>query len=85
MVYVLNCIATLTVKDLTLVNALECQLHSDKAKCTSVVHIRALGYKVYVYIQKEHCTQSEKLSDCTEIDILVGFEDNHIYQVYVPS
>jgi hypothetical protein len=81
----LNCTATSTVKDLTLVNALEHQLYSDKAKHTSVAYIQALGCKVYVYIQKERCTQSKKLSDCAKIDILVGFEDNHIYQVYVSS
>jgi hypothetical protein len=38
-----------------------------------------------VHIQKERHTQSDKLGDRAEVGILVGYEGDNIYRVYVPS
>ncbi|KAI1007632.1 hypothetical protein K3495_g595 [Podosphaera aphanis] len=51
----------------------------------SVKHFRALGSKAYVHIPKEKRDVSEKLTPRAEVGILVGFEGNHIYRVYIAS
>jgi hypothetical protein len=49
----------------------------------SVSHLRVLGCKVYVMIQKEKRVQSEKLKPRAKVGILVGYEGKHIYRVYL--
>jgi hypothetical protein len=51
----------------------------------SLSNIRILGCKAYVYIQKEQRVTSRKLAPRAKIGILVGFEGNKIYRVYVPG
>ena len=38
-----------------------------------------------MHIQQERCTKSEKLGDRAKVGILVGYEGDNIYQVYVPT
>ena len=38
-----------------------------------------------MHIQQERCTKSEKLRDRAKVGILVGYEGDNIYQVYVPT
>ena len=86
MVHVINRTATTSIKgDYTPLQALERHKLGDKVKKSSIAHIRALGCKAFVHIQKPRRVQSEKLADRAEIGILVGFEGEHIYRVYVPS
>ncbi len=86
MVYLMNHMVTTAIKSsLTPLKALDCHRLGDKAKRPSIVHIPALGYKAFVHLQKGRRVQSQKLADRTESGILVGFEGNHIYRVYVPS
>jgi hypothetical protein len=49
-----------------------------------VSHIRVIGCKTYVLIEKEKRVASEKLAPRAEVGILVGFEEHHIYRVYIP-
>lgn len=46
--------------------------------------MRVLRCKTYVYIQKERRLQSDKLALRAEVSILVGFEGDSIYRVWVP-
>ena len=50
----------------------------------SVAHLRVLGCKTYVIIQKEVRVVSQKLAPRAQVGILVGYEGKHIYQVYLP-
>ena len=48
-------------------------------------HIRVLGCKAYVYIQKQRRVQSQKFGPRAEEGYLVGFEGNHIYRIWIPK
>ncbi|KAI0995909.1 Copia protein, partial [Podosphaera aphanis] len=48
-------------------------------------HLRVLGCKVYVQIPIEKRIISQKLDKRAEIGILVGYDGQHIYRVYIPS
>ncbi|KAI0995000.1 hypothetical protein K3495_g13181, partial [Podosphaera aphanis] len=48
-------------------------------------NLRVLGCKVYVQIPVEKRVLSRKLDKRAEIGILVGYEGQHIYRVYIPS
>ena len=50
-----------------------------------VSHIRVIGCKTYVLIEKEKRVVLEKLAPRAEVGILVGFEGYYIYRVYIPS
>jgi len=50
----------------------------------SVSYLRVLGSKAYVYILVQDRVLSEKTAPRAEIGILIGFEGNHIYRVYLP-
>lgn len=80
MVYILNRTATSCVKDITPLEALK-RKTSNTAYRPSVAHLRVLGCKAYVHIQKERRLRSDKLAPRAEVGILVGFEGDHIYRV----
>jgi hypothetical protein len=48
-------------------------------------HLRTLGYKTYVLIPKENRLRSRKLDPRAEIGILVRYEGEHIYRIWVPG
>lgn len=49
------------------------------------MYLYILGSIVYVYISKEYKIVSQKFVFCMEKGILVSFEGNHIYKVFIPS
>ena len=49
-----------------------------------VSHIRVLGCKVYILIEKEKRTTLEKVALRAELSILVGYEAYNIQRVYLP-
>ncbi|KAK6586176.1 hypothetical protein PZA11_001233 [Diplocarpon coronariae] len=60
-------------------------IEPDKPHTPSVKHLRVLGCRVYVLIEKEKRTQSNKLAPRAEVGTLVGFDGRSIYQIYMPS
>jgi hypothetical protein len=48
-------------------------------------HLRTLGCKTYVLIPKENRLRSRKLDPRAEVGILVGYEGEHIYRIWVPG
>ena len=72
-------------KNLTPFEAMARQIRGDNAKRPLVEHLRVLGCKAYMHIQEERRTKSEKLAERAEEGILVGYEGDNIYKVYVPS
>lgn len=48
-------------------------------------HLRVLGCKAYVQIPVEKRVLTRKLDERAEIGILVGYEGQHIYRVYIPT
>ncbi|KAI0993124.1 hypothetical protein K3495_g15060, partial [Podosphaera aphanis] len=48
-------------------------------------HLRVLGCRTYVQIPVERRVISRKLDDRAEIGMLVGYEGQHIFRVYIPS
>jgi hypothetical protein len=50
----------------------------------SVSHIRVIGYKTYILIEKENRIILEKLAPRAKVSILVGFKGHYIYRVYIP-
>ncbi len=83
-VYILNRTATSTLKDVTPIEAVNSLLFGDNRR-PSMDHLRVLGSKAYVHIPKQRRVQSDKLGDRAVKGILVGFEGNHIYRVYIPG
>ena len=85
MVHVINRTATSTLENMTPIEAVSRQLSGDKVERPSVSHLRVLGCKTYVHTPKQRRVQSDKLGLRAQEGILVGFEGNHIYKVYVPE
>ena len=48
-------------------------------------YLCVLGCKTYILILLEDCKRSRKLDACAEIGILVGYEGEHIYRVWIPG
>ena len=48
-------------------------------------HLRVLGCKSYVQIPVQRRVISRKLDDRAEIGILVGYEGQHFFRIYIPS
>ncbi|CCU76267.1 Gag-Pol polyprotein [Blumeria hordei DH14] len=84
-IHILNRTATYSVKNKTPHEAFLDDMRPGEDHKPSVKHFRALGSKAYVHIPKEKRVVSEKLTPRAEVGILVGFEGNHIYRVYVAS
>jgi hypothetical protein len=49
----------------------------------SIAHLRVVGCEAYVQIPKERRIQSDKTGERAEKGILLGFEGNHIYRVWI--
>ena len=49
-----------------------------------MAYIRVLKYKVYVLIKKEDRVILKKLNKRVKVNILVRYEGNYIYRVYIP-
>jgi hypothetical protein len=43
-----------------------------------VLYFRVFGCKVYVFIKEEQQVKSNKVTPCTKIGILVGYESHNI-------
>jgi hypothetical protein len=55
------------------------QVYPDKAPyMPDVLYFRVLGYKAYILIEKEQQVKSNKITSCTEINILVGYKSHNI-------
>ena len=61
------------------------QADPERACKPSVSHLRVLGCKTYMQIPKEQWITSHKVAPRAEVGILVGYDGEHIYKVYVPS
>jgi hypothetical protein len=85
MIYIVNRTATSVLKDMTPIEALDRCLLGDRAKRPKIGHLRVLGSRATVHIPKERRKKSDKLGPRGVEGILVGFEGNHIYRVYIPG
>jgi hypothetical protein len=85
MVYITNRVATRVLNGKTLYQCFMDDVFGEKPEYIPLVsHIRVIGYKTYVLIEKEKRVVSEKLAPRAEVGILVGFEGHYIYRVYIP-
>ena len=85
MVHVVNRTATSSLKNMSPIEAFDRDIKGVASAKPSVSHLRVLGCKAYVHIQKERRIQSEKLAPRAEIGYLVGFEGDHIYRIWIPT
>ena len=89
MIKVTNRTATLTLEDLTpyeaFMNAVDPPEGKDRKHQPFMGHLRVLGCKTYVLIPQELRQRSHKLEPRAEIGILVGYEGEHIYRVWIPG
>jgi transposase InsO family protein len=85
MAHITNRIATRALDGITLYEAFMNQVEPGENHRPSVAHFRVLGCKTYVLIPKEKRVISRKVTSRAEVGILVGFDGQHIYKVYVPS
>jgi hypothetical protein len=85
MVYITNRVATRVLNSKTLYQCFIDDVFSEKPEHIPLVsHIRVIGYRTYVLIEKEKRIASEKLAPRAKVGILVGFEGHYIYYVYIP-
>jgi hypothetical protein len=85
MVYVTNRVTTRVLNGKTLYQCFMDNVFSEKQEYILLVsHIRVIGYKTYVLIEKEKRITLEKLAPCAKVGILVGFKGHYIYRVYIP-
>ena len=61
------------------------EANPERAYKPSVLHLRVLGCKTYVQISKERRITSYKVAPRAEVGILVGYDREHIYKVYMPT
>ena len=86
MVYITNRVTTRVLNSKTLYQCFIDDVFSEKPKHIPLVsHIRVIGYKTYILIEKEKRIALEKLAPQAKVSILVGFKGYHIYRVYIPS
>ena len=91
-IYLVNRSATTTVENKTLLEEFFDQVDSDFKKRQvhrpEVSHLRTLGVKCYVLIPPKHSLRTQtanKLNAKAEVGILVGYNRDYIYRVYIPS
>ena len=84
-VLITNRTATTHLEGKTPFEALTDEFYPDDDNRPSVAHLRVLGCKTYVQIPKEKRVTSEKVKARAEVGILVGYEGNHIFKVYIPT
>jgi len=87
---IVNIMSTLVLDDgITLYQAFMDQVdlnnESSRPHILSVKYLCVLSTKVYVLIQEECRVKSAKIEPCAEVGILVGYEGEHIYCVYILS
>lgn len=89
-IYLVNRSVTTTVKDKTLFqefwNQVNSQFKKKQVHKLKVSHLKTLRIKCYVLILSKHSLRDKpvnKLQSRAEVSILVGYEDEHIYRVYV--
>ena len=85
MIKITNRTATATLEGKTPYQAVMDEVFPDQDNVPYIGHFRVLGCKVYIQIPKERRLNSEKVKAQAELGILVGYEGEHIFQVYVPS
>jgi hypothetical protein len=78
-------VATSTIDGKTPFEAFWDEIEPAVNHTPNIAHLRVLGCKTYVIIQKERRVQSQKLASRAEVGILVGYEGHNIFRVYVPS
>lgn len=83
-VHVTNRTST-SIHGLTPYEALLNEIYPECDNKPNLRHLRVLGCKVYVFIEKERRVQSHKLDARAEVGILVGYTGTTIYNVYIPS
>lgn len=71
--------------NITPYEALMNQVDKNKDNRPDISHIFVLGSRTWVQIPKERRIAAQKLAPRAEEGILVGFEGNHIYQVWVKT
>ena len=69
---------------ITLLEAILKQIHGSSNFIPSLFYLRVLGYKAYVQIPPEKRTTSRKLDARADIEILVRYEGDYIYCIYIP-
>ena len=83
-IYITNRTATSALDGITPLEAVLKQIHGSGDFTPSLSHLRVLGCKAYVQIPPEKRTTSRKLDARADIGILVGYEGDHIYRIYMP-
>ena len=84
-VHVINRTYTSALETKTLYEAVMDQLYPNQDNKPSLSHVRVLGCKVYNHIPAERRVKSAKFDERGEKGILIGFEGNHIYRLYIPT
>lgn len=88
-VKITNRTATSNLVDLTpieaFMNAVDPPEGEDRKHQPFMGYLRVLGCKTYVLIPQELRQRSHKLEPRAEIGILVGYEGEHIYRVWIPG
>jgi transposase InsO family protein len=85
MIHIINRTATTTVHQMTPFQAFESSNKGTNCPPPSISHLRVLGCKAYVHIQKERRVSGEKLNPRAEQGTLVGFEGTSIYRIWLPN
>jgi hypothetical protein len=84
-VYITNRTATQTVDSMILYKAFIKEVDSKQANKPSVLYLQVLGCKTYIYISKEQQITSYKVVPRAEVGILVSYNREYIYKVYIPT
>jgi hypothetical protein len=61
------------------------EFYPEEDNTPSLAHLRTLGCKTYVEIPKGNRVVGDKTAIRAEVGILVGYEGQHIFKVYVPT
>jgi transposase InsO family protein len=85
MIHIINRTATTTVHQMTPFQAFESNNKGTTCTPPSISHLRVLGCKAYVHIQKERKVIRAKLNPRAEQGTLVGSEGTSIYRIWLPN
>jgi hypothetical protein len=85
MVMISNRVATSSLDGITPYEEFMKAVDPDHDHKPFLGHLRVLGCKTYVLIPKETRVTSRKVDRRAEVGILVGYEGEHIYRVWIPS
>ena len=88
-IHISNRTANSTLKGITPLEAFLDQVDPDfkdyQYHKPNLSYFRVLGCRAYVLIPGEKRTRSEKLNPRAELGILIGYEGENIYKIWVPS